>query len=188
MANPDPESQSLEILPMAVLATIMTKLDVPSICSVASTCKTFKACASHILSFLPNFHLLVSLIIIHTYTYTFFAYIYCLWFGSDYLSLFSQDIAPSIDLLRPLLPRNPYLRTLKVDCKRLDDSAIDSLIRPSLRELCLHNCSDFSGRLLSEVGARCKGLRFLLPLSIHRFLCDLRDFPPFRIYGNYLML
>ncbi|PSS21780.1 F-box/LRR-repeat protein [Actinidia chinensis var. chinensis] len=134
MANPDPESQSLEILPMAVLATIMTKLDVPSICSVASTCKTFKACASHILSFLPNFHLL--------------------------------DIAPSIDLLRPLLPRNPYLRTLKVDCKRLDDSAIDSLIRPSLRELCLHNCSDFSGRLLSEVGARCKGLRSLFLSSV----------------------
>ena len=76
------------------------------------------------------------------------------------------------------MPRNPYLRTLKVDCKRLDDSAIDSLLRPSLHELCLHNCSDFSGRLLSEVGARCKGLRSLLPLSMHRFLCDLREFFP----------
>ncbi|KAL6963651.1 hypothetical protein U1Q18_034658 [Sarracenia purpurea var. burkii] len=129
MANPDPEFQSMEVLPMALLATIMTKLDIPSICSVASTCKTFKACASHIVSFLPTFHLL--------------------------------DIAPSFDLLRPLLPPNPYLHSLKVDCNRLDDSAIDSLLRPSLHELCLYNCSDFSGRLLSEVGARCKDLRSL---------------------------
>ncbi|KAA8546142.1 hypothetical protein F0562_020964 [Nyssa sinensis] len=113
----------------ALIGTVMTKLDIPSICSIASTCKTFKTCASQILSFLPNFHLL--------------------------------DISPPIDLLRPLLPPNPYLRSLKVDCTRLDDSAIDYLLRPSLHELCLHNCADFSGKLLSEVGGRCKDLRSL---------------------------
>ncbi|XAR59871.1 hypothetical protein NMG60_11015868 [Bertholletia excelsa] len=134
MAGPDPGLRGMELLPMALLATIMTKLDVPSICSVASTCKTFKACASHILSFLPNFHLL--------------------------------DIAPSVDLLIPMLPPNPYLRSLKVDCTRLDDSAIDSLLRPSLQELYLHNCADFSGRLLSEVGARCKALKYLYLSSV----------------------
>ncbi|KAI8025341.1 F-box/LRR-repeat protein 10 [Camellia lanceoleosa] len=134
MANSDPESQSMELLPMALLATITTKLDVPSICSVASTCKTFKACASHIFSFLPNFHLL--------------------------------EIAASIDLLRPLLPPNPYLQSLKVDCTRLDDTAIDSLLRPSLHDLSLHNCSDFSGKLLSEVGTRCKDLRSLYLSSV----------------------
>ncbi|XP_058190445.1 F-box/LRR-repeat protein 10 isoform X1 [Rhododendron vialii] len=129
MANRDAEIQSMEVLPTALLATIMTKLDVPSICSIASTSKSLNTCSSHILSFLPNFLLL--------------------------------DVAPSIDLLGPLLPPNPYLQTLKVDCHRLDDSAIDSLLRPSLLELSLHNCSDFSGRLLSQVGARCKDLRSL---------------------------
>lgn len=73
-----------------------------------------------------------------------------------------QDTAPSGDLLRPLLPPNPYLTSLKVDCGRLDDSAIALLVKPSLHELCLHNCADFSGKLLSEIGTRCKDLRFAL--------------------------
>lgn len=126
--------QSLDFLPMALLATIMTKLDVPSICSVAATCKNFNICASQIFSFLPNFHLF--------------------------------EIAPTIGLLRPLLPPNPYLRSLKLDCNRLDDSSLDCLLQPSLHELSLHNCFDFSGKLLSEVGGRCKDLRSLYVSSV----------------------
>ncbi|RYR36942.1 hypothetical protein Ahy_A09g041887 isoform A [Arachis hypogaea] len=117
---------SLDELPSALLATIMTKLDIASICSLASTSSTFRSCAKHILSFLPTFHLL--------------------------------DIAPSGELLRPLLPPNRSLKSLKVDCGRLDDSAIPVLLKPSLHELCLHNCADFSGKLLSEIGTRCKDL------------------------------
>lgn len=71
-----------------------------------------------------------------------------------------QDIAPSMDLLVPLLPPNPYLTSLKIDCCRLDDSAINNLIRPSLQELFLHNCGDFSGRLLSEIDTQCCDLRY----------------------------
>ncbi|KAJ7978665.1 F-box/LRR-repeat protein [Quillaja saponaria] len=63
--------------------------------------------------------------------------------------------------LRPLLPPNPYLKSLKTDCARLDDSAIPLLVNPSLQELCLHNCADLSGKLLSEIGTQCKDLRFL---------------------------
>ncbi|KAK3015157.1 hypothetical protein RJ639_005303 [Escallonia herrerae] len=131
---PQANTQGLDHLPSAILATILTKLDVPSICSVASTCKTFKICASQILSFLPNFHLL--------------------------------DIAPSMDLLKPLLPLNPHIQSIKVDCTRLDDSSIDYLLRPSLQDLCLQNCSDFSGKLLAEVGGRCKHLRSLCLTSV----------------------
>ncbi|KAF5745792.1 hypothetical protein HS088_TW07G01386 [Tripterygium wilfordii] len=119
----------VEQLPSAVLATIMMNLDLRSICSMACTCKSCKACASHILSFLPNINLL--------------------------------DIAITTDLLRPLLPPNPHLRSLKLDCNRLDDSSIDLLLRPSLRELSLRNCMDFSGKLLSEIGRRCSDLRSL---------------------------
>lgn len=123
------EKTGLEQLPLALLGTIMAKLDVASICSLASTCRTFKSCASHILTFLPSVHLL--------------------------------DIAPSIDLLIPLLPQNPYLTSLKIDCCRLDDSAINHLVHSSLHELFLHNCGDFSGKLLLEIGAHCHHLRSL---------------------------
>ncbi|XP_042059536.1 F-box/LRR-repeat protein 10-like, partial [Salvia splendens] len=125
----------LDHLPSALMATIMTKLDIPSILSLASTCTACRSCAAEILSFLPNFHL--------------------------------PDIAPSIDLLGPLLPHcNPYLRSLKVDCTRLDDSSLDSLLHPSLQELYLRNCTEFSGRLLSELGRTCRDLRFLYLSSV----------------------
>ncbi|CAI9757877.1 unnamed protein product [Fraxinus pennsylvanica] len=104
----------MKVLPSALIATIMTNLDIRSIQSLASTCKTFRSCAAHILSFVPTFHLF--------------------------------DIAPLMDLLRPLLPSNPYLRSLKVDCTRLDDSSLDFLISPSLPELCLYNCADWLWR------------------------------------------
>ncbi|GMH23647.1 hypothetical protein Nepgr_025490 [Nepenthes gracilis] len=120
---------NLEHLPAAMLATILTKLDPSSICSVASTCRTLRASASQIFAFLPSFHLL--------------------------------DFAPTFQLLVPLLPPNPYLKSLKIDCCRLDDSAIGLLLQPSLHELYLHNAGNFSGAVLSEIGKRCHDLRSL---------------------------
>lgn len=60
----DPGTQrqmSLDLLPSALVATVMTKLDIGSIRSLACTCKAFHSCASHMLRFIPSFHLLVSL-------------------------------------------------------------------------------------------------------------------------------
>lgn len=51
-------AKRLDHLPPELLATIMAKLDVASICSAASTCTVFRACASQLL--FPTFHLLVS--------------------------------------------------------------------------------------------------------------------------------
>eukprot|EP01018_Ginkgo_biloba_P009002 Gb_39138 [translate_table: standard] len=48
----------LEQLPLTVLQTILSKLDVPSICSAAGSCKILNLCASQTLSFLHSFHLL----------------------------------------------------------------------------------------------------------------------------------
>lgn len=73
-----------------------------------------------------------------------------------------KDIALSTEIIRPLLPPNPYLRSLKVDCGKLDDSAIELMLRPTLHDLCLHNCADFSGKLLSGIGGKCKDLRSIL--------------------------
>jgi len=83
-----------------------------------------------------------------------------------------QDVAPSGNLLTPLLPPNPYLKSLKVDCGRLDDSSISLLVKPSLHELSLYNCSDFSGKLLSEIGTQCKDLRFVCCSLSCLCLCD----------------
>ena len=66
-----------------------------------------------------------------------------------------------MELVKPLLPPNPYLQSLKLDCGQLNDSSIELLLRPSLQELCLHNCADFSGKLLSEIGSRCKDVRYI---------------------------
>lgn len=60
MAAAETSGKSLDQLPAALLCTIITKLDVASISSVAATCSTFRACAAQILSFLTSFHLLVS--------------------------------------------------------------------------------------------------------------------------------
>jgi hypothetical protein len=55
------EEVKLDQLPYALLATIMTKLDIASVCSLSATSSTFRSCAKQILSFLPNFHLIVSI-------------------------------------------------------------------------------------------------------------------------------
>ncbi|KAI3812133.1 hypothetical protein L1987_16839 [Smallanthus sonchifolius] len=143
------EEMSLDRLSSEVLATIMTKLDVSSICAIALTCKSFRLCAQDIFKFLPNFHLL--------------------------------EIAAPIDRLRRLLLPNASLRSLKLDCRRLNESSIDHLLQPGLLELSLRNCYKFSGKLLSEVGARCKDLRCLYVNSVAdnrghlHDVCDLEE-------------
>ncbi|KAI4995219.1 hypothetical protein ZWY2020_035122 [Hordeum vulgare] len=71
------------------------------------------------------------------------------------------EVVLTHNLLRPLLPRNPALRTLRLDAARLDDAAIDCLARPGLHELTLRNCNNISGRLLRELSATCPDLRVL---------------------------
>lgn len=188
------QQMSLDLLPSALLATVMTKLDIASIRSLACTCKAFHSCASYMLCFIPNFHLLVSLFLVfflhdlafpwfsrrvlklpwhHSYQKEnlFLMFVNMTWhqFSLSKLVCSYQDIAPSADFLRPLIPPNPYIRSLKVDCMRLDDSSLDYLLQPTLQELCLHNCADFSGRLLSQVGQYCKDLRLSLFFSYLSF-------------------
>ncbi|KAM0058929.1 putative F-box domain, leucine-rich repeat domain superfamily, F-box-like domain superfamily [Helianthus debilis subsp. tardiflorus] len=140
---------TLDRLSSEVLATIMTKLDVSSICAITLTCKSFRICAQDIFKFIPNFHLL--------------------------------EIAAPIDRLRRLLLPNASLQSLKLDCRRLNESSIDCILQPGLVELTLRNCYKFSGKLLSEVGARCKDLRSLYVSSVAdnrghiHDVCDLEE-------------
>ncbi|TVU48468.1 hypothetical protein EJB05_08106, partial [Eragrostis curvula] len=126
----DPPPPAMEaVLPAAVVATILSRLDVRSLLLAAAACRGLRTCASHALAFLPAFHLL--------------------------------EVALKHDMLRPLLPPNPNLCSLRLDCAKLEDAAISCLARPSLHELLLLNCENISGRLLSELGTTCRDLRVL---------------------------
>ncbi|KAL6648843.1 hypothetical protein ACP70R_013067 [Stipagrostis hirtigluma subsp. patula] len=133
MSTPDPIEPSPPAmdaaLPAAVVATILSRLDVRSLLLASAACRGLRSCASHALAFLPSFHLL--------------------------------EVALTHDLLRPLLPPNPSLRSLRLDCARLEDAAIGCLARPGLHELLLLNCANISGRLLRELGTTCSDLRVL---------------------------
>ncbi|GJY11830.1 F-box/LRR-repeat protein 10 [Tanacetum coccineum] len=117
-----------------LIATIITKLDVSSICSISSTSKSFRLSAQHSLKFIPNFHLI--------------------------------EIAAPIERLRRLLVPNEKMTSLKLDCRRLSEGSICSVLQPRLSELALRNCYRFSGKVLGEVGARCKDLRSLYVSSV----------------------
>nr|GEY18218.1 hypothetical protein [Tanacetum cinerariifolium] len=117
-----------------LIATIITKLDVSSICSISSTSKSFRLSAQHSFKFIPNFHLI--------------------------------EIAAPIERLRRLLVPNEKMTSLKLDCRRLSEGSICSVLQPRLSELALRNCYRFSGKVLVEVGARCKDLRSLYVSSV----------------------
>ncbi|KAJ1298915.1 hypothetical protein BS78_01G490300 [Paspalum vaginatum] len=127
--EPEPVPAMDAALPAAVVATILSRLDVRSLLLAAAACRGLRDCASHALAFLPSFHLL--------------------------------EVALTHELLRPLLPPNPSLRSLRLDCARLEDAAIGCLARPGLHELLLLNCDSISGRLLCELGTACRDLRVL---------------------------
>jgi hypothetical protein len=66
MSSPDPIDPAASApamdaaLPSAVLATILSRLDVRSLLLAASACRCLRSCAASALTFLPAFHLLVS--------------------------------------------------------------------------------------------------------------------------------
>ncbi|XP_071701869.1 F-box/LRR-repeat protein 10 [Rutidosis leptorrhynchoides] len=77
-----------------------------------------------------------------------------------------DEIAAPIDRIQRLLLPNDSLRSLKLDCRRLNDSSVDHILQPRLHQISLRNCIRFSGRLLAEVGARCQDLRSLYVSSM----------------------
>lgn len=57
--DPPPLPAMDAALPAAVVATILSRLDVRSLLLAAAACRALRACASQALAFLPSFHLLV---------------------------------------------------------------------------------------------------------------------------------
>ena len=77
-------------------------------------------------------------------------------------------MAPIERLSRLLVP-NEKMTSLKMDCRRLSERSICSVLQPQLSELALRNCYMFSCKVLGEVGARCKDLRLLLLIFAYEY-------------------
>ncbi|PWA96452.1 F-box/RNI-like superfamily protein [Artemisia annua] len=58
------------------------------------------------------------------------------------------------------------MTSLRLDCRRLSEVSVCCVLQPRLSELALRNCYKFSGKVLAEVGARCKDLRSLYVSSV----------------------
>ncbi|CAI9756102.1 unnamed protein product [Fraxinus pennsylvanica] len=116
-SDQNPLLPGMKLLPSALIATITSKLDIRSIQSLASTCKTFRSYAAHILSFVPTFHLFVRY--------------------NHILGYSAID-----EFVETFITFKPILEKPKGGCTRLDDFSLDFLIHPSLQELCLYNCAD----------------------------------------------
>jgi hypothetical protein len=153
------------VLPGAVVATILSRLDVRSLVLAAAACRGLRTCASHALAILPSFNLLVRTPVTRALAFvspssqpqlteTNAIVVSVVWW--------LKEVALTLDMLRPLLPPNQSLRSLRLDCARMEDAAIVCLARPSLHELILLNCDSISGRLLGELGTTCRDLRYCM--------------------------
>lgn len=63
--------------------------------------------------------------------------------------------------LERVLHANRNVRSLTLDCRKLEDGDIGLLLKSHLQELCLWRCGKFSHRLFLEIGRHCTGLRCL---------------------------
>ncbi|KAG9148151.1 hypothetical protein Leryth_014072 [Lithospermum erythrorhizon] len=131
------EARRLEQLPTALICSILTKLN-RDVGSICSAASTSR--------------------MMNECAKTIFTHIQCFHLN---------DLAPTLELLRPLLQNNnPFLTTLSLDAARLDDSSLPLILRPSLQHLSLLHCSLFTGDLLSQLGRSCTQLRSLYLTSV----------------------
>ncbi|KAL2475919.1 F-box protein At-B [Abeliophyllum distichum] len=88
-------------------------------------------------------------------------------------SIVSQALStlPSLDLsavslngeiLDRIIPKFRGLKSVTIDCLRLDDSSVIDILGPHLQELNLLKCASLSYNILSSIGKRCPNLRILV--------------------------
>ncbi|XP_022976288.1 F-box protein At-B [Cucurbita maxima] len=123
---------ALQRFPRSVLVEILLKLDPETLCSVACVSKALQFAVVDAISFLSTLHLPI----------TFFP--------------------DSRTLKTGILGRCRGMRSLTVNCLRLDDSSLVDFLGPNLLELNLLCCSSLSSKFLAEVGKLCPNLRVLV--------------------------
>lgn len=123
---------ALQRIPHSTLMEILLKLDLQTLCSVACVSKTLQFAVVEAISLLSTLHLPIT---------------------------FSPD---SQTLKIGILGRCRGMRSLTVNCLRLDDSSLVDFLGPHLLELNLLCCSLLSYKFLAAVGELCPNLRVLV--------------------------
>lgn len=88
-------------------------------------------------------------------------------------SIVSQALStlPSLDLsaislngeiLDRIIPKFRGVKSVTIDCLRLDDSSVIRILGPHIQELNLLKCASLSYNILSSIGKRCPNLRILI--------------------------
>lgn len=72
-----------------------------------------------------------------------------------------SGFSPSTQILNRVLGDNKILRSLTLDCSKLDDSSVEIFARENLQELVLLKCSLFTSFFSTAIGERCPNLRLL---------------------------
>jgi hypothetical protein len=78
------------------------------------------------------------------------------------------DVEAEALVVERLLAGNTELKSLTLECSKLDDGIIKALTKPQLHTLCLSGCDHFSAKLLNEIAVKCPLLKMLsLELGWH---------------------
>ncbi|XP_043691241.1 F-box protein At-B [Telopea speciosissima] len=81
---------------------------------------------------------------------------------SSLSSLDLSGFSPNSEILNCVLRENEVLKSLTLNCLRLDDSSVRNFIGSSLQELVLQRCSLLSYQIFCSIGERCPSLRVLV--------------------------
>ncbi|XP_010928168.1 F-box protein At-B [Elaeis guineensis] len=72
-----------------------------------------------------------------------------------------SEFSPTVQILNRVLANNRMLRSLTLDCARLDDSSIEVFAKEHLQELVLLKCFMFSSYIFTAISRKCPNLRLL---------------------------
>lgn len=71
-----------------------------------------------------------------------------------------KAFSPDGELVRFIAPRMRAVKSVTIDCLKVDECSIVSILGPHLLELNLLKCSTLSYYVLPEIGMRCPNLRY----------------------------
>lgn len=151
----------MEALPTGLLIQdILLRLDFNTLCSLSCVSKPLRFAASQAISLLTSLDLSVRpfslyLHLFCRYVLMYFVVIYC-------VIVILQAFSPDAHLLTLIFPRFTNLKTITLDCLRLDDTYVTNVLGSHVEELKLLKCSSLSSRVLAAIGTCCPNLRLLV--------------------------